>query len=73
MVYLHQGSNPTDWGTFIPYPPNCKCGSSRTVCLDFWDNKWQCNDCNFRWTFKRLALPPYYDPNFPYPEMTQAP
>lgn len=68
MIYTNLGSD-DDLGIYNPYPPNCKCGSSNTVCRDFWTNTWQCLDCNYLWAWSVKALPPYYDPSFPYPEI----
>lgn len=71
MVYLDRWSNPDGWGEFKEYPPYCKCGSNNTACVDFWAKSWHCYQCDRLWNYEILALPPYYDPSFPYPEIKQ--
>lgn len=71
MLQTNVGDNDDNLGVYIPYPPSCKCSSNNTACQDFWTNTWQCLDCHALWSFKHRALPPYYDPNFPYPEIQE--
>lgn len=71
MIYnLDKYDDSGKWETFEKYPPVCKeCGGNNTRCADFWVKQWQCKDCYHIWHFQTLAIPPYYDPDFPYPEI----